>query len=262
MKVRSFIWFDIFDIVIYPMIAFRTLKKSISFIFAMIVLLLAETVLAIVINEIHHNPPDNTVRQEFIEIFNPDEDEVNLGGWRLSGAVNYVFSEDVTIGSGEYLVIAEDPETLRETLNVSALGPYVGSLDSEGETLRLRNLEDEVVDLVDYRTGFPWPVASSGGGASMELLNPNLDNSLGSSWRASAPQVSLNEATIFSYKSNSWDWRPGDAEASNPITAWRYENFSTDGSWSLGVKSPIGYGRVNGVTLNTSLDEMLSLIHI
>ncbi|MAW11289.1 MAG: hypothetical protein CMO54_05495 [Verrucomicrobiales bacterium] len=256
MKVRSFIWFDIFDIVIYPMIAFRTLKKSISFIFAMIVLLLPETVLAIVINEIHHNPPDNTVRQEFIEIFNPDEDEVNLGGWRLSGAVNYVFSEEVTIGSGEYLVIAEDPETLRETLNVSALGPYEGSLDSEGETLRLRNLEDEVVDLVDYRTGFPWPVASSGGGASMELLNPNLDNSLGSSWRASAPQVSLNEATIFSYKSNSWDWRPGDAEASNPITAWRYGNFSTDGSWSLGVKSPIGYGRVNGVTLNTSLDEM------
>ena len=238
------------------MIGFRTLKKFISFIFAMIVLLLAETGLAIVINEIHHNPPDNTVRQEFIEIFNPDQDEVNLGGWRLSGAVNYVFSEEVKIGGGEYLVIAEDPETLRETLNVSALGPYEGSLDSDGETLRLRNLEDEVVDLVDYRTGFPWPVASSGGGASMELLNPSLDNSLGSSWRASAPQVSLNEATLLGYGDNSWKWRPGDSEASNPIGSWRFEEFELDESWSSNVQSPVGYGRVNGVTLNTEFGDM------
>ncbi|HAA87062.1 MAG TPA: hypothetical protein DCE22_02335, partial [Verrucomicrobiales bacterium] len=129
---------------------------------------------AIVINEIHHNPPDNTVRQEFVELFNPGDGEVDLSGWRLSGAVDYVFSEGVKIGAGAYLVIAEDPDTLRETLNSSALGPYDGKLDSDGETLRLRDSNDEVVDLVDYKTGFPWPVAPSGEGASMELLNPDL----------------------------------------------------------------------------------------
>ena len=185
------------------MISVRASIKSASFIFALVTSLMAGLGKAIVINEIHHNPPDNTVRQEFIELFNPSEDEVDLGGWRLSGAVRYLFSEGVKIGAGAYLVIAEDPDTLRETLNASAYGPYDGNLDSDGETLRLRNPSDEVVDLVDYRTGFPWPVASSGEGASMELLNPSLDNSLGSSWKASAPQVSLNEATLLGFKNDS-----------------------------------------------------------
>ena len=238
------------------MISVRASIKSASFIFALVTSLMAGLGKAIVINEIHHNPPDNTVRQEFIELFNPSEDEVDLGGWRLSGAVRYLFSEGVKIGAGAYLVIAEDPDTLRETLNVPAFGPYEGKLDSDGETLRLRNPSDEVVDLVDYRTGFPWPVASSGEGASMELLNPSLDNSLGSSWKASAPQVSLNEATLLGFKNDSWAWRAGDSEASNPISDWRHEEFKFDNSWARGAQSPIGYGRVNGVTLNTTLNDM------
>ena len=147
-------------------------------------------------------------------------------------------------------------------------------MDSDGETLRLRDSNDEVVDLVDYKTGFPWPGAPRGEGASMELLNPDLDNSLGSSWKASAPQVSLNEATLLVYGDNSWKWRPGDSEASDPISSWRFGEFELDESWSSNVQSPVGYGRVNGVTINTAFDDMrgnytsvflrneLSLIHI
>ncbi|SVD74609.1 uncharacterized protein METZ01_LOCUS427463, partial [marine metagenome] len=85
------------------MISIRASIKSVSCIFALVNLLMAGSGLAIVINEIHHNPPDNTVRQEIIELFNPGTDEVNLGGWRFSGAVNYVFSEGVKIGAGSYL---------------------------------------------------------------------------------------------------------------------------------------------------------------
>ena len=246
----------IFDILDQLMIYFRALTKSVPFISALANLLMLGASSAIVINEIHHNPPDNTVRQEFVELFNPGDGEVDLSGWRLSGAVDYVFSEGVKIGAGAYLVIAEDPDTLRETLNSSALGPYDGKLDSDGETLRLRDSNDEVVDLVDYKTGFPWPVAPSGEGASMELLNPDLDNSLGSSWKASAPQVSLNEATLLGYGDNSWKWRPGDSEASDPISSWRFEEFELDESWSSNVQSPVGYGRVNGVTINTAFDDM------
>ena len=142
------------------MIGFRTLKKSISFIFAMIVLLLAETVLAIVINEIHHNPPDNTVRQEFIEIFNPDEDEVNLGGWRLSGAVNYVFSEDVKfflakrLGSGKNntkiaIANALAPRTTNNHKNLPSVpwrtATSIGAIDA-GARAR-RNLIPKIRDL-------------------------------------------------------------------------------------------------------------------
>jgi hypothetical protein len=45
----------------------------------------------VVINEIHFNPPENTVREEFIEIYNTDSVAIDLGGWRISGAVDYHF---------------------------------------------------------------------------------------------------------------------------------------------------------------------------
>ena len=139
----------------------------------------------VVINEIHYNPPENPVRQEFIELHNPGDSAAELSGWRLSGAVDYVFPSGTRIPAGGYLVIAEDPPTLLSTLGATALGPYAGQLDSEGETVRLRGPDDVLVDEADYQVGFPWPVASNGGGGSIELINPSLDNALGSSWRAS-----------------------------------------------------------------------------
>lgn len=139
----------------------------------------------VVINEIHYNPPENPVRQEFTELHNPGGSIVDLSGWRLSGAVNYAFPDGTSIPADGYLVIAEDPPTLLATLGATAMGPYAGQLDSEGETVRLRGPDDAIVDEADYKVGFPWPVASNGGGASIELINPSLDNALGSSWRAS-----------------------------------------------------------------------------
>ena len=74
----------IFDILDQLMIYFRALTKSVPFISALANLLMLGASSAIVINEIHHNPPDNTVRQEFVELFNPGDGEVDLSGWRLS----------------------------------------------------------------------------------------------------------------------------------------------------------------------------------
>ena len=71
---------------------------------------------AININEIHYNPPENPIRQEFIELYNSGPDEAVLSGWRLSGAVDYVFPAGTTIAVGEFLVIAEDPAVLQSTL--------------------------------------------------------------------------------------------------------------------------------------------------
>ncbi|MCH2060959.1 MAG: lamin tail domain-containing protein [Verrucomicrobiales bacterium] len=210
----------------------------------------------VVINEIHYNPPENTVREEFIEIYNTDSVAIDLGGWRISGAVDYHFPAGISIAGGDFLVIAEDPSTLLKTLNVTALGPYSGNLDSEGETIRLRDASDQIVDKVDYKVGFPWPVASNGGGASIELVNAALDNSLGSSWRASMPQNLLSEAILLPFADDGWSWRPGTTEASEPVDAWRTPGFIEDGTWLKAARAPFGFGRVNGVTLNTVIDGM------
>ena len=65
---------------------------------------------------------------------------------------------------------------------VTALGPWSGGLNNDGERVTLRDAADSVVDEVDFRSEFPWPIAANGGGGSMELIHPQLDNNLGSSW--------------------------------------------------------------------------------
>ena len=219
-------------------------------------LLVVETSDDLVINEIHFNPPENPVRQEFIELYNPSDSAADLTGWRLSGAVDFSFPNGTVIPAGGYLVIAEDPATLLATLNATAIGPFSGSLSSDGETVRLRDPNDNVVDLVDYKVGFPWPVAADGGGASIELINPELDNSLGSSWRASIPQSLLDEAVLLDYLDTGWSWRPGTSEASDPVGDWRDQAFVEDGTWNPGAQAPLGYGSVTGVPLNTTISGM------
>ncbi len=140
----------------------------------------------VVINEIHFNGADNTVLNEFVELYNAGVSPVALTGWRLSGGVDYAFPSGTSLEPGAYLLVAESPAVILSKFSKAALGPWVGSLNSEGETLRLRDQVDQVVDQVDYAVGFPWPVAAGGDGTSLEKIHPLLDGGLGGSWRSAA----------------------------------------------------------------------------
>lgn len=141
--------------------------------------------LAVVINEIHYNPDDNTSREEFIELYNTGPAAVDLSGWAFTDGIDYTFPQGTQIAAGGYLVVSQDPATMWSQFGVTALGPYSGGLSGDGENIELSDALGQVVDEVDYKVSFPWPIAADGNGASMELINPELDNNLGSSWRAS-----------------------------------------------------------------------------
>ena len=64
---------------------------------------------------------------------------------------------------------------------------FSGRLSNEGEQITLRDAAGIVQDTVTYGTEFPWPIAAGGQGASMQLINPALDNDLAGSWRSAAP---------------------------------------------------------------------------
>ncbi len=70
-----------------------------------------------------------------------------------------------------------------------------GTLSNEGETLRLADANGAVVDTVSYQPEFPWPVGT-GDGASIQLVNPALDNDLGGSWRAAVPTPGAQNAVF------------------------------------------------------------------
>ena len=157
-----------------------------------------------VINEIHYNNDVNYIANEFVEIYNPGPDLVNLSGWQLTGGVEFTFPHNTLLGANNYVAVAENPTTLRAEfssppngppLDLPVLGPYTGGLSGEGETVDLVDPSGERIDRVNFDIDFPWPIAADGVGSSMELINPSLDNNLGSSWRSSNTNGSLSPPT-------------------------------------------------------------------
>lgn len=172
-----------------------------------LVLHAVEIPLQVVINEIHYNGAENTVADEFIELFNPKPDAVDLSGWWLRGGIDYYFPTGTTIAAGGYVVVAASNTVIQSIYGVTALGPWSGQLNSDGESVTLRDALGKLVDEVDYRSEFPWPIAANGGGGSMELVHPSLDNNLGSSWRTplSPPRPSpgrVNQVYAFNAAPN------------------------------------------------------------
>lgn len=141
--------------------------------------------MAVVINEIHYNSSDNTSFEEFIELHNTAATPVDLSGWRFSDGVEYTFAPGQTIPANGYVVIAQNPAALQAAFGVTAIGQFTGGLNNDGERVALSNAQGVLIDEVEYSATFPWPIASDGGGGSMELINPLLDNNLGSNWRPS-----------------------------------------------------------------------------
>jgi hypothetical protein len=139
----------------------------------------------VVINEIHYHPDSNKEPVEFIELYNAGAQSIDLNGWYLEDAVDYRFDGPYWLAPGDFAVIAANPAAVQQKFGVNALGPWEGKLSNEGERIILRDAQGQKIDEVNYGCCFPWPTAANGEGASMELLNPYLDNDLGGSWRSS-----------------------------------------------------------------------------
>lgn len=204
----------------------------------------------IVINEIHYDVADKTLRAEFIELHNPSEELVDISGWRISSAVNYTFPQNTVIEAGSFLVVAADPKTIFEEWGIDAQGPWAGNLANDGETVRLRDSSDDVVDQVDYQSGFPWPVVGSAPSYSIELINPNLANDIGGNWRSSVGTAGGDDSTLISGGS-SWKYFKGVSEPSEIPGAWKFRDFD-DSDWGEG-EAAIGFGEG---FLNTNLTDM------
>ena len=95
-----------------------------------------------VIYEIHYHNDRNYIANEFIELYNPGLQAVNLGGWKLTGGIEYIFPENSLLEAGAYISIAENPSVLRSEFpspqrELRILGPYSGALSGEGEMIDL-----------------------------------------------------------------------------------------------------------------------------
>jgi len=124
--------------------------------------------------------------EEWIELYNRSDYAVDLSGWQLDQAVRYTFGLNTVLGANEYLVVAKDVAVLQEKWpDVRIVGDYSGKLSNRHEQIRLLDNHGNITDDVHYFDGVPWPQFGDGGGSSLELRNPDMDNAKAEAWAAS-----------------------------------------------------------------------------
>jgi hypothetical protein len=151
----------------------------------------------VVINEIMYDPPSNQVDGEYIELYNRGANTVDLSGWQITEGVNFRIPAGVSIPAGGYLVVAANAARFRDVYgDLPVVGDFRGRLSNNGDLIRLLDAWGNLADEVDYRVRGDWPEWAGGGGSSMELLDPWLDNSLASAW---ADSDESNKAPLRAY---------------------------------------------------------------
>lgn len=143
---------------------------------------------ALVINEINYNAADTFDPGDWVEIHNPSPVTVDVGGLQFRDeGHSWTVPAGTQVTAGGFLVLAESLADFRALFPSveGVLGDLDFGLAGSGELLQLVTADGVMVDAVAYDDAPPWPVEPDGGGPTLELLDPALDNALGTSWAAS-----------------------------------------------------------------------------
>ncbi|MSU62135.1 MAG: hypothetical protein EXS31_07030 [Pedosphaera sp.] len=150
----------------------------------------------VILNEIMFDPISGENADEYVELYNRSGQTVALGGWMLSGDIDFTFAANAVIPANGFLIIARDLPHLRggyPHLNDSnSAGNYSGSLKNSRGHVRLLRKEaldatgvevlHVMTDEVTYESGGRWGKWSAGGGSSLERIDSRADGRLAPNW--------------------------------------------------------------------------------
>ena len=149
----------------------------------------------LVISEIMYHPlkqliGTNEAQLDFIELFNSRGEPEDIGGFRLSGDVDYLFPTNTVIPGGGFVVIARSPADMLAVYGLKdVLGPWTGAatngLPNNGGTVRLRHRTGAVLLSVPYSNKAPWPLAADGTGHSLVMARPSYGEGDPHAWSES-----------------------------------------------------------------------------
>ena len=169
----------------------------------------------VVINELMYHPISGNVADEYVELYNPGPQPVDLSDWRFAAGLTFTFPTGTRLQPGAYLVVAQNRTNLfaryPQLSPANTLGDFGGKLPHGGRVALTRpdtwirsnghggfttNKLHVVVDEVTYETGGRWGAWANGGGSSLELVDAHANRRLASNWgdsdeTAKAPWVNI-----------------------------------------------------------------------
>lgn len=179
----------------------------------------------LVINEIMYNPKGTAENAsndlEFIELKNNSSATIDLTGIYFSGlGLSYQFPPNSSLTADGILVLASNSAKFNTVYGKTAFGQYTRNLSNKSQKLVLSDAFGNTIDVVEYLDNTPWPSSADGGGKSLELKNPALDNSIASNWQASIADNGSPGVNNFNPLPVTIINFDGIAEAKNVILNW------------------------------------------
>ncbi|MBN1588781.1 MAG: CotH kinase family protein [Pirellulales bacterium] len=139
-----------------------------------------------VVSEIMYHPANPTPAEvaegysdeedfEFLELYNPHDENVALVGLQFAGGIDFDFSTEsdvLILEPGEYLLLARNRGAIEarygSTVAGLVAGEYSGKLNNAGEQIFVVDANDTVLADITYDDDPPWPEAADGDGPSLE----------------------------------------------------------------------------------------------
>lgn len=139
----------------------------------------------VIINEINYNSSDTLTSGDWIELYNTSLNSINISNWQIKDSNDnhvFVIPNGTQIDGNGYLVF------VKSELNFASVYPnipYLGELGfglGNSDAVRLYSTNGNLMDEVYYDALPPWPSCANGTSYTLELIAPELDNSLPENW--------------------------------------------------------------------------------
>jgi len=161
----------------------------------------------LVINEIYadETPSLGLPLVEYLEILNTSDKPIQLKGASLAiGGSVAVFPEYVLKSRG-YVVVCKEDSAYRFLPYGNVVGVPSLTLTNSGTELKIIDIAENEIDVVNYQMSWYGSTAKQNGGFSLEQINPNLPCSAKSNWSASTAGIGGTPAAANSIISDAQD---------------------------------------------------------
>ncbi|MEX0643385.1 MAG: lamin tail domain-containing protein, partial [Pirellulales bacterium] len=152
--------------------------------------------------------------EEWVELYNKGSVAVDLSGWKFADGFTYTIPNGTIISAGGYLVVAKDAAALQAKYpSITIVGNFSGSLSNSVDNIVLTDVVGNPVDNVRYYDSANWHEAADGGGSSLELRSPHIDNTRAESW---APSIEGDKSDW-----NTYTYTMVAASDTGPANVWK-----------------------------------------
>ena len=138
------------------------------------------------ITEINCNPSSEQrldSEWEFIELFNPNNEAIDLSGYKLVAEFDTLLFNSVAIEPHGFVLIATLSDSyVGELPNYCLIVEFSCDINNSGENITLIDDEGIAIDQVNFSDLPPWPIFADGFGGYQELESPSNNNALPESW--------------------------------------------------------------------------------